>query len=205
MRILVFGLLIPLAAFAGGTAPLAAQSLADVARKEEARRKSVGESGKTYTNKDLATVPATGPNTAGAGSGSAGSGSTAPGSGSTPIAPADTPAAGAGVTIAQPPAAAGDQSPVKDQAYWSKRASDLREQVERDSTYAEAMQTRINALTTDFTNRDDPQQRAQIGVDRQKALNELDRLKKAIADGQQAIADLEEEARRAGVPAGWLR
>jgi hypothetical protein len=30
-------------------------------------------------------------------------------------------------------------------------------------------------------------------------------LKQAIVDGKKAIADLGEEARRAGVPPGWLR
>jgi glycosyltransferase involved in cell wall biosynthesis len=34
---------------------------------------------------------------------------------------------------------------------------------------------------------------------------QLDRLRIAIADGTKAIANLEEEARRANVPAGWLR
>ena len=67
------------------------------------------------------------------------------------------------------------------------------------------MQSRINALTADFTARDDPAQRAAIAGDRQKALDELARLKKAIVDGKKAIADLEEEARRASVPPGWLR
>jgi hypothetical protein len=67
------------------------------------------------------------------------------------------------------------------------------------------MQSRINALTTDFTNRDDPAQRARIGVERQKALADLDRLKRALETGKKAIADLMEEGRRAGVPAGWLR
>ena len=50
--------------------------------------------------------------------------------------------------------------------------------------------------------------RAQRGVlasERQKALGELDRLKKQIEAGKKAIADLEEEARRANVPPGWLR
>jgi hypothetical protein len=57
----------------------------------------------------------------------------------------------------------------------------------------------------DFSARDDPAQRAQIGAARDKALAELDRLRIAIADGTKAIADLEEEARRANVPPGWLR
>jgi hypothetical protein len=38
-----------------------------------------------------------------------------------------------------------------------------------------------------------------------KALGELDRLKQAIQNDLKAITDLEEEARRAGVPPGWLR
>jgi len=69
----------------------------------------------------------------------------------------------------------------------------------------EAIQTRVNALSTDFVNRDDPIQRAGIERDRQKAMAEMDRLKKSVEDTKKGIADLEEEARRAGVPPGWLR
>jgi len=54
-------------------------------------------------------------------------------------------------------------------------------------------------------NRDDPAQRNVIAVDRQKALAELDRVKKEVAEHQKAITDTQEEGRRAGVPAGWLR
>ena len=41
--------------------------------------------------------------------------------------------------------------------------------------------------------------------DRQKALTELDRVKKEIQQHTKALADLQEEARKAGVPPGWLR
>jgi hypothetical protein len=67
------------------------------------------------------------------------------------------------------------------------------------------MQTRINALTTDFVNRDDPAQRAVIEQNRLKSIDQLASLKKSVQDTQKAIADLLEEARRAGVPPGWLR
>ena len=77
--------------------------------------------------------------------------------------------------------------------------------MDQNQILVDAMQTRINALSTDFVNRDDPAQRSVIERDRQKALTELARLKKAVVDGKKAIADLEEEARRAGVPPGWLR
>ena len=46
---------------------------------------------------------------------------------------------------------------------------------------------------------------AAISADRQKALAELDRTQKAVAADTKAIAALDEEARRAGVPPGWLR
>jgi hypothetical protein len=67
------------------------------------------------------------------------------------------------------------------------------------------MQTRINALATDFASRDDPAQRSLIAADRQRSLAELDRLKLEIQQHTKAIADTQEEARRAGVPPGWVR
>src|SRR5262249_54919853 len=93
----------------------------------------------------------------------------------------------------------------KDQAYWAGRMKDLRSALDRDQTVADAMQTRINALTADFTARDDPAQRDLIARDRQKALDELDRLRKSIVNDKRASADREEEARRASVPPGWIR
>jgi hypothetical protein len=80
-----------------------------------------------------------------------------------------------------------------------------RSQFEQDQVLADALQTRINSLSADFVNRDDPAQRALVAQNRQRAIVELDRLTKAIAEGKKAIADLEEEARRASVPPGWLR
>jgi ATP-dependent exoDNAse (exonuclease V) alpha subunit len=75
----------------------------------------------------------------------------------------------------------------------------------RAQVFGEALQSRINALTTDFVNRDDPSQRNAIAAERQKALAELDRVKQEIVDHQKAISTIQDEARRAGVPAGWVR
>src|SRR5213076_88129 len=58
--------------------------------------------------------------------------------------------------------AAADKGDVKDQTYWTKRMTDARNALERSQSFAEALQVRINSLTTDFTNRDDPAQRSQI-------------------------------------------
>src|SRR5262245_48892315 len=175
----------------GSALRVSAQTLADVAKKEEERRKKISEPAKVYTNKDLAPVPASStPPPAPA------SASAAPASGSTTPAASDTPAKEEDKEA---------KGPVKDQAYWAGRLKTLQENVSRDEGYAEAMQTRFNSLTTDFVNRDGPAQRAVIERDRNKVRSELDRLKKAIVDGKKAIDDFLEEARRADVPPGWLR
>ena len=171
-----------------------AQSLADVAKKEEERRKSVPAPAKVYTNKDLNPVPAGSPPPpapAKAGDGAA----------KDKDKEADTDARSKG---SKAPDAA-DKTVVKDQAYWSGRYKGLQDALLRDQNYADAMQTRINSLNADFVNRDDPAQRAVIERDRQKAIAELGRLKQSVLDTKKAIADLEEEARRAGVPPGWMR
>ena len=82
---------------------------------------------------------------------------------------------------------------------------ELNDRLQRDRLYAEAIQTRINSLTADFSARDDPAQRALIGEDREKAVGELSRLRKQIEEDKDAIGSAEEEARQAGVPPGWLR
>jgi len=164
--------------------PLHAQTLADVAKKEEERRKTVRTPAKVYTNKDLTALPA--------------------GSEPPPPAVAGTPATPA-ADADKADKDAKDKGPAKDQSYWAGRLKALQSQVERDQNYADAMQTRINSLTRDFVNRDDPAQRAVLERDRQKSLAELARLKKSIADAKKGLADLDEEARRAGVPPGWLR
>jgi hypothetical protein len=175
-----------------GGALLRAQSLADVARKEEQRRKSIPQPAKVYTNKDLTPAP--------------------PGSASPASAATDSkdPAAAKDGKDAKDAKDGKDgdakgKGDVKDQKYWSEKMKALRDQLERDQTFADAIQTKINALTTEFVNRDDPAQRTVIEQNRQKAIAELARLKKAIIDDRKALADLEEDARRAGVPPGWLR
>ena len=174
--------------------PASGQSLADVAKKEADRRKSVPEPAKVYTNKDLGPVPAGSPPPPPAGDASA--------------KPADADKEKKADEKAGDKAEGSEKSakaPVKDQAYWSGRLKALQDKLARDKDYADAMQTRINALTTDFVNRDDPAQRSVIEQNRNKSIAELARLNTSVKDTQKAIDDLLEEARRAGVPPGWLR
>jgi hypothetical protein len=176
--------------------PARAQSLAEIAKKEQERRKAIDKPSKVLTNDDLKKPQNPLPP-------------------SQPLANATGKLSESGATR---PAGQGDQKAAADQAqkppeqkddkgedYWRHRMSGAREELRRNQVFAEALQTRINSLTNDFSARDDPYQRAQVSDNRQKALAELSRVKGEIESGTKLIADIEEEARRAGVPPGWLR
>jgi hypothetical protein len=178
----------------GFTALAAAQSsatkpLADVAKDEEARRKGVRKPAKVYTNGSLRTDVAPGV----AAAPTAATLTDQPGNASPTII-------GPGMAVPPAPTGAG-----KDQAFWSGRMKAERTTLDRLQIFADSLQSRINALLTDFVNRDDPAQRAKIETDRRTALAELERVKKELDEQRKKIAALEDEARRAGVPAGWLR
>jgi hypothetical protein len=174
-----------------------AQSLSDIAKKtDEDRRKAGKAPTKVYTNDDLRAYPMPpAPPDASAPTGSEG----APPSTATP-APGDQPAEGG---VAKP--AEKDEGPGKDASYWKGQLSNAETKLQRDQSYRDALDSRINALTNDFYARSDPAQRATIWSQRTKALEELERVKKDITDGQAAIAKIREDARKAGVPPGSLR
>jgi hypothetical protein len=172
---------------------LDAQSLADVARQEEARRKAVAGSGKVYTNDNVRAEPRPAPEPAPAATPSANAGDTAKSDGATSDAAKSATATAAATTEK------------RDEDYWRKRLGAARDTLSRAQMFAEALQSRINGLTADFTARDDPAQRSAVAQDRDKALAELDRVRKEIQDTNKAIEAIQDEGRRAGAPAGWLR
>ena len=97
------------------------------------------------------------------------------------------------------------QEPVKDEAWWKERITRVREELRRNEMFADALQTRINAFATDFASQDDPYRRAEIAQQRATAIAELDRVKADLEANRKAMAAIEEDARRAAVPPGWLR
>jgi hypothetical protein len=172
---------VALAAALAATA--SAQSLADLAKKEAERRKVVKSSGKVLTGDSIRPVAAP------------------PAPPPSPAAPGSASASGSGATEKPKP----EVDRKAQELAWRQRIQAARDALQRSQTFAEALQSRINGLTADFTSRDDPAQRAVVANDREKALAELDRVKNDIVQQTQAIADIQEEARRAGVPPGWLR
>ena len=173
---------------AGGQTP----SLGEVAKKEAERRKAQPSAGKTYTNKDL---PAS---------------AQKPATAAAPAAEAPAAADPVAAATEQKPedAKAGDtpQGDKKDEAYWKGRLSTVREELRRAEMFSEALQTRANALNRDYNgNAGNSAQRSKVIADRTEALNELARVKEDIGKARKQLADIEEEARKAGVPPGWLR
>jgi hypothetical protein len=188
-RALLAGVILALAV------PLYAQSLGELAKKEQERRKASPSAPKVYTNEDLKkiTVP----------------GGTAPADET--AKPADKDAAKSDQTkgeAAKGEAAKTDAKPgaaPMDEAGWRARMAAAREDLRKGEMFRDALQSRINGLTADFSARDDPYQRAQIADERQKALAELAAVGRDIEKAKKLITDIEEEARQANVPAGWIR
>jgi hypothetical protein len=169
-------------------APVWGQTLGKAARDAEAKRKTTSTSGKVYTNGDLRGDPS---------------------SPSQPGAPTTSP-----TTAAAPPSQSGvapadekakDGQPAKDEAYWRQRIKAERDALSRAETFSAALQSQISGLHAEFAACAGPPQCNEISSKRQKSSGELDRVKKEIADRTKAVVGIQEEARRAGVPAGWVR
>ena len=166
-------------------------SLAEVARKEEARRKTAKKATRVITNANLGAnevnlPPKSMPSFAG--SANATPSTTSPGSPTIPGGKAE-------------PVKAGGQ----DQAAWQARMKTAMDDLNRTQMFADSLQTKINSLRTDFVNRDNRVEREKIQQDLNTSLAELERLGKEINEKRKAISAVEEDARKAGVPPGWLR
>lgn len=158
-------------------------TLAGAAEREALRRQFSGKAVHRYTNVDLLSMAADGTALAGA-------------------APVETSAVAPVVPATEP---GGTQPEIRDEAWWRGRVASLRTSIERNEILLQALQSRINGLTTDIVNRDDPFQRQELRAQLQKALAEFDRAQTAIVEHRQALEALRVEARRAGALPGWLR
>src|SRR5262249_45958279 len=142
MRIVRFGSVVALTTVVllamASLRPIRAQSLADVAKKEEDRRKQLKQPTKVYTNKDLDSVPppSSPPRSEAAPSGA----ETSTESGAKDSAKASDGNAGTG------PGTSPDTSKdkAKDPSYWAGRKKALQDTLDRDTSFADALQSKIN-------------------------------------------------------------
>jgi hypothetical protein len=96
-------------------------------------------------------------------------------------------------------------SDTKDEAWWRSRMQQARAALDRDQLLGEALQSRVNALTNEWSARDDPAQRQALWDQRELTLQELTRMKDQIEADRKAIDDVQNEARKEDVPAEWVR
>ena len=187
-RALLAGVILTLAV------PLYAQSLGELAKKEQERRKAAPPAAKVYTDEDLKKIAVPG--------------GTAPADATAKAGDKDTAKNDQAKGEAKAEAAKSEAKPAAapmDEAAWRGRMTAAREDLRKGEMFRDALQSRINALSADFSARDDPYQRAQIADERQKALAELAAVTRDIEKAKKLITDIEEEARQANVPAGWIR
>lgn len=162
-------------------APAAAQPpLAEVARAEQARRASISEKSRVYTNADLTETRRL------------------------TTAAAARPAPDS-VTDEAGGAPAEDAVEERDETWWRERITAARDARRRAELVAAALQNRVDGLWAEFTARDDPAGRAALERDRLAAISELEQTRGELERLDEEIAGIREEARRAGAPPGWLR
>lgn len=180
------------------SAPAFTQSLADVAKKTaEARAaKNAATEKKTdttaapktaFTDKDLENAPTS---TVPAGS---------PTPADQPVIPPIPP------SLEQERQAEYKEVALKDEAYWKRRMQNLQTALDADTIHLAAMESRVKSLSADFDNSLSISQRAVLRREYEDAITEVTRLKASVMIDRRAVGTCEEEARRAGVPPGWLR
>ncbi len=163
-----------------------AQDLAALARKEKERRAKVAKPVKVLTEDDgkEAGVKGTGAVTA------------LPDAASTAAAPTER--------------QGGGDTREGQQAAWKQRADAARAAVTNAEKTLAQMEKDVAALRSDMTpvSATDAQDPMRLQKRDQKVFEmnkQIEAQKAAIAAAKKAVIDLEEEARRAGVPSGWLR
>jgi hypothetical protein len=163
---------------AAASAPAIPQSLGEVAERTNKQRK--GTPAKVYTNDDLSEAH----------------------SGPEKLAAPVSAAPAASASAAPAPA------PTMDPAQrWRRDAKARRDAITRAEARVAAIQARLDALLIDRDpmNVGDPNRLQTLEAERAKGMQELETSKAELAKAHQDLEDLEEEARKSGVPPGWLR
>ena len=162
-----------------GVGSVGAQSLADVARKEEARRDKLAKPSKVYTDADVRKYA--------------------------PVAPGAQAAAATvtaldanGKPIGQQAAAEGLPA---DEAGWRARLQNARDGVDRNRLLLSALEQQARAAAR-RAGTPDGEEPAADGTSRAA---EIKRLKAEMDEFRATLANAEEDARKAGVPPGWVR
>jgi chromosome segregation ATPase len=164
------------------SSPQSQDSVAEAARKAQAKKKPPAKPGKVITNDDLGSISAQ------------------------PSVVGQVEAQGKGSAAGQP-AAAGDSKPAQsEEARWRKRFGEAYHKLHQAEAELDVLQREWSKLQTQYYA--DPQKalmeqnnRSDVNDHQQK----IDSKKKEIAQLHQAIADLEDDLRKSGGDSAWAR
>jgi hypothetical protein len=176
MRVLI-SLLILLVTFETS----AAQTIADIARKERERQKQIQhQNSKTFTNVTPTGTPSNPPQTA------------------TAVEKKESPPA--------PVSSGPTDNKGRDEKYWRTAFQTARENAKRADENAQILDLKIKELNMQLLRQSDIYNREnRIGPELTATQIELDSARREAEQARQKIADLEEELRRSNGPAGWAR
>lgn len=99
-------------------------------------------------------------------------------------------------------AAAGEQK--DDEAIWKEKAAAAQEKIKAAEEKVNKTQDDIDALWRYQTAVDDGQQQQKAVGERTERMNDLDSAKKELEEAKKAEEEMQEEARKEGVPPGWV-
>ncbi|MBI2817998.1 MAG: hypothetical protein HYX72_13775 [Acidobacteria bacterium] len=199
-------------------AALFGQSVADLARQERERVARQGKPAKVYTNDDIQssapTAPTAAPRPADSKPEAEGSATEPAGKpGEEPAAEDKTtgaPAKGAEGKPGEDKTAAPPPDPEKERAELEKQYRDrfakLRESLAYEEKKLDVLQRELNLAQTQFYSDPNAALREQtFRTEINQRTQEIERQRATVANAKQAIADLEEELRKKGLPPGWAR
>ena len=99
------------------------------------------------------------------------------------------------------------EAPAEEEKGWRTRATSLRDAIAAAEKQIPEIEDRISAVRNDRnpTNLMDPNREQHRQAEMTKLQAELESVRAGLERSRQALTDLEEEARRKGIPPGWLR
>ncbi len=180
---------------AAGVGPAAAQSLADVARQEQERRKAITQPAKVYTDEDAQkhaplTTAAARPQ-AEVAAGQEGAAATA--------------AAASGEQTGQASAAAAADAAPADEAGWRARIKTAEDGLARSRRLLEALEQQAMRAAILSANAAAAGQPLPASADDAARTEEIERLRAEVDKFTATLGKIQDDARRAGVPPGWVR
>lgn len=93
-----------------------------------------------------------------------------------------------------------------DEEYWKGRYNETAEDLRAAEEKLQKLQEEMNGLRIAFyAEQDGVAGRPKINSEIERQFEEIEAAKKKVEDSKQALENLEEEARKAGVPPGWVR